>query len=380
MPTTTVPDCWAATLDTLHARIAPHFRRAEARTRVRRYLDALLAPVERKNGWQLAEHLGEAGPQGVQRLLNTADWDVAAVRDDLTAFVAEHLGDPDGVLIVDETGFLKKGAKSVGVQRQYSGTAGRRENQQIGVFLAYTSPHGTAFLDRALYLPETWTEDADRRAEAGVPAMVQFATKGELAQRMLARAFAAQLPVAWVVGDTIYGGDELRRWLEAQGRPYVLAVPCTHGLWTAGQQVETQALVAGMPEAAWARLSAGEGSQGPRWYDWALLALPYDAPPGMAHWLLVRRGISDPTEYAYYRICGPAETPMVALVRVAGRRWCIETAFEEAKGLVGLDQYEVRKWGAWHRHITLALLAHAALLVTRARAAAEEKGAACASR
>jgi SRSO17 transposase len=201
---------------------------------------------------------------------------------------------------------------------------------------------------------------------------------------MLARAFAAQVPAAWVVGDTIYGGDELRRWLEGQGRPYVLAVPSTHGLWTAGQQVEAQALVAGLPDAAWARLSAGEGSQGPRWYDWALLALPYDAPPGMAHWLLARRGIGDPTEHAYYRVCGPAETPLAALVQVAGRRWCIETAFEEAKGLVGLDEYEVRKWAAWHRHPAqrapaLTLLAHAALVVTRERAAEAEKGAAAVS-
>ena len=375
MTAITVPDCWNAMLDALHARIAGRFRRAETRTRVRRYLDGLLAPVERKNGWQLAEHLGESGPQGVQRLLNAADWDADAVRDDLSAFVVEQLGDLDGVLIVDETGFLKKGTKSVGVQRQYSGTAGRRENQQIGVFLAYAAPRGTALLDRALYLPEGWAADADRRAEAGVPEVVRFATKGELAQRMLARAFAAQVPVAWVVGDTIYGGDELRHWLEEQRQPYALAVPCTHGLWTAGQQVEAQALVAGVPESAWARLSAGEGSQGPRWYDWALLALPYDAPPGMAHWLLVRRKIGDPTERAYYRICGPAETTMQQMVRVAGRRWCIESAFEEAKGLVGLDHYEVRKWGAWHRHITLALLAHAALVVTRARAGEEEKGA-----
>ena len=381
MPTTIVSDCWIATLDALHTRIAPRFRRAEARARTRRYLDALLAPVERKNGWQLAEHLGEAGPQGVQRLLNAADWDVEAVRDDLIAFVGEQLGDPDGVLIVDETGFLKKRTKSVGVQRQYSGTAGRRENQQIGVFLTYAGPRGTAFLDRALYLPEVWAEDADRRAGAGVPAAVTFATKGELARQMLARAFAAQVPAAWVVGDTIYGGDELRRWLEAQGRAYALAVPCTHGLWTMGQQVEARTLADGVPERAWARLSAGEGSQGSRWYDWGLLALPYDAPPGMAQWLLVRRSVSDPTERAYYRVCGPAETTMAAMVQVAGRRWCIETAFEEAKGLVGLDQYEVRKWEAWHRHVTLALLAYAALVVTRTRVAAAEKGAvACSSR
>jgi len=376
MLTTIASNCWTATLDALHARIAPRFARAEARTRVRRYLDGLLAPLERKNDWQLAEHLGEAGPQGVQRLLNAADWDVDAVRDDLTAFVAEQLGDPEGVLILDETGFLKKGSKSVGVARQYSGTAGRRENQQIAVFLTYATARGSAFLDRALYLPEAWTGDAERRAEAGVPEAVSFATKGELAQRMLARAFAAGVPAAWVVGDTIYGSDEMRHWLEAQGRHYALAVPCTHGIWSAGQQVEAQVVADGVPDDAWARLSAGEGSQGPRWYDWACLALPYAAPSGNAHWLLLRRSVSDPTERAYYRVYGPAEATIERMAGVAGRRWSIETAFEEAKGLVGLDQYEVRKWEAWHRHITLALLAHAALVVTRASAAAgEEKGA-----
>jgi len=377
MLTTIASSCWTATLDALHARIGPRFARAEARTRVRRYLDGLLASVERKNGWQLAEYLGEAGPQGVQRLLNAADWDVDAVRDDLTAFVAEHLGDPEGVLIMDETGFLKKGSKSVGVARQYSGTAGRRENQQIGVFLAYAAPRGGVLLDRALYLPEAWTSDAGRRAAAGVPEATRFATKGELAKRMLAQAFAAGIPAAWVTGDTIYGSDEMRRWLEGQGRHYVLAVPCTHGLWTAGRQVEAQALADGVPDVAWARLSAGEGSQGPRWYDWACLSLPYATQPGKAQWLLVRRSVSDPTERAYYRVHGPAETTVDAIVQVAGRRWCIETAFEGAKGLVGLDQYEVRKWDAWHRHVTLSLLAYAALVVTRAGAAAgEEKGAA----
>ncbi len=230
-------------------------------------------------------------------------------------------------------------------------------------------------LDRALYLPEAWASDAGRRAEAGVPETVSFATKGELAKRMLAHAFAAGIPAAWVVGDTIDGSDELRRWLEGQGRHYVLAVPCTHGLWTAGRQVEAQVLADGVPDAAWARLSAGDGSQGPRWYDWACLALPYATQPGTAQWLLVRRSVSDPTERAYYRVYGPAETTVDAMARVAGRRWYIETAFEEAKGLVGLDQYEMRKWEAWHRHVTLSLLAYAALVVTRARVAGEEKGA-----
>jgi SRSO17 transposase len=352
-------------VDAVHARMAPRFRRAEARARARRYLAGLLAPVERKNGWQLAEALGESGPQGVQRLLNAADWDADAVRDDLRGVVAEHLADAEAVLVLDETGFLKKGTKSVGVARQYSGTAGRRENQQIGVFLLYASSHGAAFIDRALYLPEVWAGDAARRAEAGVPEAVSFATKGELAVAMLARAFAAGVPAAWVAADTVYGHDELRRWLEDRGRSYVLAVPATHGLWTAARQVEARVLAAALPDAAWTPLSAGEGSQGPRLYDWACLALPYEAAPGMARWLLVRRGRSDPTERAYYRVYGPAETTVETMVQVAGRRWCIEVAFEEAKGLVGLDQYEVRGWTAWYRHSTLALLAHAALVLAR---------------
>jgi len=373
---TTVEASWAAALDGLHARIAPRFRRSEARARARRYVVGLLGPVARKNGWQLAEHLGEAGPQGVQRLLNGADWDADAVRDDLSAYVAAHLGDPAGVLIVDETGFLKKGVKSAGVQRQYSGTAGRRENCQIGVFLAYAAPRGCAFVDRALYLPEIWADDGDRCAGAGIPEGSAFATKGELARAMLERAFAAGLPAAWVVGDTVYGHEALRGWLEEQGRPYALAVASDHGIWTAGEQVAVRALADALPADAWARLSAGDGSQGPRVYDWACLALPYEASGGMAHWLLVRRRPGDPAARAYYRIFAPAQTAVGAMVAVAGARWAIEVALEEAKGACGLDEYEVRRWGAWHRHITLALLAHAALVVARAGAAGcDQKGA-----
>ena len=367
---------WTTTLDEAHARIAPCFRRAEARQRARRYLDGLLAPIERKNGWRLAEHLGEAGPQGVQRLLNAADWDTEAARDALRAYVVEHLGQEDGILILDETGFLKKGTKSAGVARQYSGTAGRRENCQIGVFLAYAAGRGCAFLDRALYLPEVWASDPERRAAAGIPPTVPFATKGVLAQVMLARAFVAGVPARWVVGDTVYGTDELRGWLEDQGQAYALAVPRTHGVWTDGQQVEASVLVEGLADDAWRRLSAGAGSQGPRRYDWACLALPYAARAGMAHWLLARRSVSDPTERAYYRVYGPASTGVAVMARVVGRRWAIEIAFEEAKSLVGLDQYEVRRWVAWHRHITLALLAHACLVVARTAidGGAAEKG------
>jgi SRSO17 transposase len=367
---------WCEGLETLHARIAHRFRRAEARGRVKRYLAGLLDRVERKNGWQLAEHLGEAGPQGVQRLLNAADWDVDAVRDDLRVYVTEHLGDPDGVLIVDETGFLKKGTKSVGVQRQYSGTAGRIENCQIGVFLGYASSQGRAFLDRELYLPQAWAQNPERRGEAGVPPAVSFATKPELAQQMLARAFAAGVPAAWVSGDEIYGDDgTFRHWLMAGNHPYVLAVSAHHPIWLAGRQERADRFIAALPAEAWAPLSAGTGSQGERLYDWACIQLPYESAVGTAHWLLARRALSDPTALAYYRVFAPADTPVADMVGVAGLRWAIEASFEDAKGAVGLDHYEVRKWTAWYRHITLALLAHAYLEVTRHHAEAGKKGA-----
>jgi SRSO17 transposase len=353
-------------LEEVHRRIGGYFHRREMRERVRRYLVGLLDHVERKNSWQLAEVVGETGPQGVQRLFTDADWDAEAVRDELRTYVVDHLADePSGVLVIDETGFVKKGTKSAGVARQYSGTAGRRENQQIGVFLLYASDRGAAFIDRALYLPDEWMGDAARREEAHIPAGVGFATKGEIARELLARAFAAGVPARWVVGDTVYSADELRRWLEGQGRHYVLAVPSTHGIWTRGQQRTVERLVADLPADAWTRLSAGEGSQGPRWYDWACLALPYAGAAGRAHWLLARRSRSDPTKLAYYRVYGPADTPVIEMVRVAGRRWTIEEGFEQAKGEVGLDQYEVRRYDAWYRYVTLALLAHAALEVTR---------------
>lgn len=364
---------WSAGLDTLHARIAGRFRRSEARSRAKRYLTGLLDRVERKNGWQMAEHLGEAGPQGVQRLLNGADWAADAVRDDLRAYVVEHLGATNGVLIVDETGFLKKGTKSVGVHRQYSGTAGRIENCQIGVFLAYASDAGHAFVDRALYLPEAWALNAERRREAGVPAAITFATKPALAQEMLARAFTAGVPAAWVTADEIYGDSaDLRRWLEVTHHPYVMAVSCAHLIWQDGVQTRADHLVAALPPTAWATRSAGDGSQGARLADWAWLCLPYREAPGSAQWLLVRRGLSDPTALAYFRAYGPADTAVAELIRVAGMRWAIEVGFEDAKGVIGLDHYEVRNWTPWHRHITLALLAHAYLAVTRHTARCDE--------
>lgn len=360
----------AQALAEVHERIAPRFRRAEVRSRARRFLEGLLAPVERKNGWQLAEELGEHGPRGVQRLLGEADWDENAVRDDLRAYVIEHLAEEDGMLVLDETGFIKKGKKSAGVARQYSGTAGRRENSQIGVFLLYASSQGAAFVDRELYLPQEWTVDRVRCREAGIPDEVEFATKGELAQRMLTRAFAAGVPAQWVVGDTVYGYDEMCSWLEEQGRNFVLAVPETHTVWIAGQSQPVGLVAALLPPDAWTVRSAGEGSQGPRLYEWAWLSLPVGqagAAKGRGSWLLIRRSLSDPSKRAYYRVSGPAATTLDEAVQVAGRRWSIEEGLEEAKGEAGLDQYEVRGYRAWYRHITLALLAHAVLVVTRAQ-------------
>lgn len=366
---------WRAELDALHARIGKRFRRAEVRERAKRYLAGLLERVERKNSWQLAEQLGESGPRGVQRLLHGSQWDADAVRDDLRAYVTEYLGHEEGALICDETGFLKKGTKSVGVQRQYSGTAGRRENCQIGVFLSYASPTGRAFLDRELYLPEGWAQDAARRREAGVPNEVVFATKPQLAKRMLERAFAAGVPARWVTGDEVYGDDaELRRWLEGEQHPYVLAVSCDHPLWEGGQQTRADTMIGALGPEAWATLSCGAGSKGERLYDWACIRLPYESAGGMASWLLARRSISEPTELAYFRAFGPPETEVAELVRVVGLRWTIEESFEAAKGAVGLDEYEVRKWSAWYRHITLSLLAHAYLEVTRVCANGGKKG------
>jgi SRSO17 transposase len=378
--TVAVLETGQAEFEALFARVAPRFSRPEVRQRARQYLGSLFAPVQRRNGWQLAEHLGELSPDGAQRLLNAAQWDADQVRDDLRTYVVEHLGDPQAVLVLDETGFLKKGTKSVGVQRQYSGTAGRIENCQIGVFLAYTSPQGRTFLDRELYLPREWAEDTARREEAGVPEDLKFATKPQLARQMLERAFTAQVPAGWVTGDAVYGNDRrLRIWLEEQGQPFVLEVACKEPLWAwqecGPRQVRADHLAAPLAPEAWQRLSAGWGAKGPRLYDWARIRLFRLGWPGWEHWLLVRRSISKPTELAYYVVFAPEGTSLSELVRVAGSRWAIEECFESAKGEVGLDQYEVRKWDAWYRFITLALLAHAYLTVLRSRALlTDEKG------
>ena len=375
-------EAWAAGLEALHARIGRRFARSESRQQALAYLRGLVGPVERKNSWQLAEAAGDRTPYRMQRLLSSAGWDADLVRDDLRAYVVEHLGDPEGVLVMDETGFLKKGTKPAGVQRQYSGTAGRTENCQIGVFLAYAGPQGRTFLDRELYLPQQWANDRERRQEAGVPDRVTFRTKPELAREMLDRALSAGVPAAWVTGDEVYGSDgALRGWLERRRQPYVLAVRSNQRVWLKTgpgpgvREVSVQEAAAGLPPQAWVRRSAGAGAKGERWYDWAVVESALWWGPEWRQWLLVRRSLSQPDELAYYLVAGPVTTTPEQMVRVAGTRWAIEECLESAKGEVGLDQYQVRRWSGWYRHITLALLAHAYLtMLAVAAAAGGEKG------
>ena len=283
-------------------------------------------------------------------------------------YVLEALSHPESVLIVDETGFLKKGVHSVGVKRQYTGTAGRIENSQVGVFLCYASDRGAALLDRELYLPEEWATDADRCRGAAVPEGTVFATKPELARRMIERTLEAGAAVGWVAGDEVYGNNNtLRQWLEQRQLGYVQAVACDQRLrWPDGQQRRADAIAEHLPELAWERVSAGSGSKGERIYDWALI--PGWQHEGWSHGLLVRRSREEKPEYAFYRFYAPThKTHLQALVRVAGQRWQIEQAFQAAKGECGLDHYEVRHWQGWYRHITLAMLAHAVLAVLRSR-------------
>jgi SRSO17 transposase len=358
---------WLLWLTEVERRLRPHFSRRDLRRRAWAYLRGLLSPVERKNGWQVAEVNGDATPYGVQHLLGRATWDAEAVRDELCPYLIEHLGAPQGIVVIDETGFLKKGRHSAGVARQYSGTAGRIENCQIGVFLAYASARGHALLDRALYLPKEWTNDRPRCARADIPETQPFATKPALARGMLERAFTAGLPAAWVTGDSVYGDDRrLRMWLEAQPHAYVLAVSGKEYVWLGWQQRQVKTVLATLPGDGWTRLSAGTGTKGPRWYDWRWLPLAAPMHPEWRRWLLVRRSCSDATDLVAYVVFAPSTTPLAEAVQVAGTRWTIESCFEATKGEVGLDQYEVRSWTGWYRHITLAMWAYALLTVLRA--------------
>src|SRR6266566_7128477 len=290
-----------AYLADLARRLAPYFARSQSRDRVLAYLRGLLSEAERKNSWQVAEVCGEPTPYGFQYLLSRADWDANAVRDELRTYILQHLGDSNGVLVLDETGFLKKGQHSAGVARQYTGTVGKVENCQIGVFLGYASRLGHALVDRELYVPAAWAHNRERCRQAGIPGDQPFATKPQLACQMLARAFAAGLPAKWVTGDSVYGDDRrLRLGLEARPQAYVLAVSGKEYVWLGWQQRQVKTILAALPADGWTRLSAGDGAKGPRWYDWRWLPLADPLEPGWRRWLLVRRSLSAPADLTAY--------------------------------------------------------------------------------
>ena len=361
---------WADGLAEVYELIGPRFARSEPREHAAEYLRGLLSGAERKNSWTISEQAGARTPDGVQRLLSTTDWDPDAVRDDLQGYVRANLGDPDGVLIIDETGFLKKGTRSAGVARQYSGTAGRIENCQIGVFLTYATSAGRTFLDRELYLPKVWTDDAERCAGAGIPGDREFATKPELAMVMLRRAQQAGIPARWVSADEVYGQQyKFREVCEELGYGYVLAVPTNQRVITAGgaRQFRADEAIASLPGQAWRVRSAGAGSKGERRYAWARTAVRGPNHPDTSYWLLARRSLKDPTDLAYYLCHAPARTGLGTLVTVAGTRWAIEETFQTSKGGTGLDHYQVRQYTGWYRHITLSMFAHAFLTVTRSK-------------
>lgn len=368
---------WTEELEAVGNRLSPRFARSEVRQRARDYLLGLLSAVERKNGWQLAEVAGNTTPYGLQHLLGRANWDADLVRDDLRGYVTEHLGDENAILVVDETGFIKKGTNSVGVKRQYTGTAGKTENCQVGVFLAYASRRGQAFIDRELYLPEEWAKDQERRERAGVPEEVGMRTKPLLAQEMLQRALDGGVRVAWVVADSVYGDTRrLGMFLEEREQPYVLAVSGKAYVWAGFSQHRISMVLQslrqgeipsedGAAKEGWRRISAGEGSKGPRLYDWIRLPLNPPLQEGFERWLVVRRSIEEPEDLTAYTVFAPEGATLEELARTAGSRWRVEIGFEEAKGEVGLDHYEVRSWVGWYRHVTLSLFAHAFLAVIR---------------
>ena len=356
---------WSAHLGSLFDRVGVVFPRRDLRRQAGGYVRGLLGAVDRKNSWQLAEHLGQEKPFGIQRLLSRASWDADVLRDGLIRYASDHLGSKDVVLIVDETGFLKKGSKSVGVQRQYSGTAGRIENCQVGVFLALSTSKGHALVDRALYLPESWCQNRVRCDQAGVPGNVVFKTKPALAMTMIEHALDQGVAPDFVLADEVYGNDsKFRRFLEARGQAYVLAVRSDQHLWVGLEQTRVDQIAAEAPKQTWFRYNVADGSKGPRVYDWNAARFGPPTESGHQRWLLVRRHL-ETGELAYYLCCAPPKTGAKDLARAAGSRWGIEVCFECAKQQTGLDEYEVRNWDGWHRHITLSLLAAALLTVVR---------------
>ena len=372
---------WERELCSWKARLGPVFRRRQLRETGGAFLDGLLSGIERKTGWMMAEQAGLTRPWRMQGLLGRNRWDADALRDEVRAYAVEALGSGDGVLVVDETGFVKKGRHSVGVARQYTGTAGRVENSQVGVFLAYAGRFGQALIDRRLYLPRGWAEDGARRAKTQVPEEIAFATKPVLAREMIGEALDAGVPCAFVLADAIYGSDiRLRQMLEQRGQSYVLAVRSNHYLrfLTPSGLIETDpaTLADNLDEDSWAVHAAGEGSKGFRLYDWVRISMPWPCPEDRERWLLIRRSRNDPDKQAYYLVFCPAGTTLAELAGAAGLRWTIEECFQRAKDDLGLDHCEARSWHGWHRHISLVMAAAAFL----AKLAADLRRAACSKR
>jgi SRSO17 transposase len=361
------PKRWLAGLDEILGTVGARVGRVEPRKRLRQFVIGMMAGLPRVNCWTLAEHAGENGPRGMQRFLSEAVWDHDGLLTDVQDWALGHLGERDAILVIDETGDVKKGSRTVGVQRQYTGTAGRIENAQVAVYLTYTSNAGHTLMDRALYVPQSWTSDDARRTQAGIPADLTFATKPALAGKMIAKAYAAGIPAAWVAGDEVYGADsKLRRDLMALGLGYVLAVAKNHQFITGIGTRKAIDLAVRLPARAWHWMSAGHGSKGERWYDWALVETTDDAAgQGGHHWLLIRRNRKT-GEHAFYRAYSPTPVTLAVLVRVAGRRWSVEESFASSKELAALDEHQVRTWTSWHRWTALAILAHAFLSVMAA--------------
>ena len=386
---------WQEEFEAFHARFADLFERSESREQAKKYLRGLLAEAERKNSWQVAEVVGDRIPDRMQRLLYRVPWDADAARDRLQQFVIERFGDEEGIGVVDETSFLKKGTHSVGVARQYLGAAGKIENGQVATVLSYAAKGAHVFLDRQLYLPEEWVWDQQRRAEARIPEQVRFETKPEQAIDMLKHAWQQGVPMRWVTGDEVYGDSpRLRETIQAHGRFYVLAVSANTRVWTQRPEVEepveltggrprraprlaagapkarmVSEVIASLPSHAWKRLAVMEGEKGPIEYHWARTRVveSRDQLPGPEVWLLARRCLSDPRQLAYYLAYAPARASLQTLVRIASSRYTVEQCIEEAKGETGLDEYEVRFWHSWYRHITLSMMAHAWLASIRLR-------------
>lgn len=360
---------WDASFETLFGSVAECFRTEEALYQARAYLMGLVSDVTRKNGWTLAERAGDPAPHKMQRLLNEYAWDADAVRDVVRSYVIESLWEEDGVLVADESGFPKKGFDSAGVQRQYSGTAGRVENCQIGVFTAYVSGKGRALHDCRLYMPAGWIDDPSRCHTAGVPEDLAFATKPALALDMIRAAVQAGGRFRWVAGDEVYGADAaLSSWLEDHDLGYVLAVACNRMVATAGGKIRVDTLADMVAEDSWEVYAAADGSKGPRLYDWALIdTTDLSETAGRPRQVLVRRGRDRKQELAFFIVYSPRPVPPATFITVAGRRWGIEECFQSGKNEVGLDHYQVRLYRAWYRHMTLAILAHAWLAITASR-------------